>query len=205
MPYDTLDTTDSIQKTILALTERGFDPMLVHNKEEALAKIKELIPQGASVTNGSSRTLEEIGFVDYLKAGTHGWNNLHDAVLAEKDSQKQSRLRKESTIADVYLGSVHALSEDGDIVIASASGSQLPSIVFNAQNIIFVVSTQKITPTLDEALKRLREYVFPLEDARVKATGAPGSVMAKILIYEHEPAFMGRKVRVLLVNEKLGF
>lgn len=205
MSYDTLASSEAVQKTIQALGDHGFKAMSVDTKEEALAKIKELIPQGASVTNGSSRTLEEIGFVDYLKAGAHGWNNLHDAVLAEKDPQKQSRLRKESTIADVYLGSVHALSETGEIVIASASGSQLPSIVFNAQNVIFVVSTQKITPTLEEALKRLREYVFPLEDARMKSTGAPGSMMAKILLFEREPAFMGRNVHIILVNEKLGF
>ena len=205
MSYNTLASSDAVQKTLAALTERGFKPVSVNTKEDALAKIKELIPQGASVTNGSSQTLEQIGFVDYLKAGQHGWNNLHEAVLAEKDPQKQSRLRKESTIADVYLGSVHALSETGEMVIASASGSQLPSIVFNAKNLILVVGAQKITPSLEEAFKRLREYVFPLEDARMKSTGAPGSVMAKILLFEREPAFMGRNVHIILVNETLGF
>ncbi len=205
MNYDTIAGSDSIEKTMKGLTERGSIPTLVQTKAEALEKVRSLIPPGASVTNGSSRSLEEIGFVDLLKAGTHGWNNLHDGVLAEKDPQKQARLRKESSIADFYLGSVHGLSETGEMVIASASGSQLPSIVFNAQNLILVVGTQKIAPSLEEALTRVREYVFPLEDARMKATGAPGSVMAKILLFEREPAFMGRKVHIILVNEKLGF
>ncbi len=205
MSYDTLADSVSLNKTIASLAERGSTAILVNTKADALEKIKELIPQGASVTNGSSQTLEEIGFIDYLKSGTHGWNNLRDAVLAEKDPQKQARLRKESTIADFYLGSVHAVAESGQIIIASGSGSQMPSITFNSSHLIFIVGAQKIVPTLDEAMKRLREYVFPLEDARMKAAGYPGATLAKILLFERETAMMGRKVYIIFVNEKLGF
>lgn len=205
MNNDTQAMSDPVKKTIASLTERGFDAMVVDTKEEALEKIKTLIPAGASVINGSSRTLEEIGYIAYLKAGAHGWNNLQDAIVAEKDPQKQSRMRKEATMADVYVGSAHAVSENGEMVIASATGSQMPSIVFNSPNAILVIGAQKITPTVEEALKRLKEQVFPLEDARMKAVGYPGSMMAKTLIYEREPAMMGRKVHIILVNEKLGY
>jgi hypothetical protein len=198
-------SADVVAKTSAALEERGFKALTVNTKEEALVKIKELIPAGASIYNGASATLHEIGLIDILKSKEHKWNNLHDGVLAETDPVRQARLRKEAGIADYYLGSVHALTEGGEVIIASASGSQLPSIAFTAQNIIFVVGAQKITPTLDEAMTRLREYVYPLEDARMKTTGAPGSMMAKILILEREPAFMGRTVQFIFVNEKLGF
>ena len=93
MNYDTIVSKDTLQKTMDALTERGHLPEFFPSKSDALARIKELIPQNASVMNGASRTLEEIGFVQYLKEGTHGWNNLHDAILAEKDPAKQAALR----------------------------------------------------------------------------------------------------------------
>ena len=205
MKYDTLATVDSINKTTKALTEEGFLPESVASGVEALSRIKELIPAGASVMNGSSRTLDEIGFVKYLKEETHGWNNLHEAILAEKDPAKQMALRKQSVLSDFYLGSAHAIAETGEIVIASNSGSQLPHLAFTSPNIILVVGAQKITSDVDTAISRLKEYVFPLEDARMKEAGMGGSFISKVLILNREQAFMGRKVHILFVNEKLGF
>lgn len=205
MAYNELASTDSLTKTTSALKANGFNPIVVNTKEEALTKIKELIPAGASVMNGSSTTLNQIGFVDYLKAGQHGWNNLHEAISKETDPAKQALLRKQSVLSDFYLGSAHGVSEDGKLVIASASGSQLPHLVFTSQNIILVVGTQKISPTLETSLARLRDYVYPLEDARMKSVNMGGSVIAKILILEKEPSFMGRTVNIIFVNEVLGF
>ena len=205
MTYDKIASTESITKKTTALKANGFNPIIVNTKEEALAKIKELIPAGASVMNGSSQTLSQIGFVDYLKAGQHGWNNLHEAIIKETDETKKAELRKQSSLSDFYLGSAHALSENGELIIASASGSQLPHLVFTSQNIILVIGSQKIAPTLEESIKRLREYVLPLENNRMKEVGMGGSILAKILILEKEPSFMGRSFNVILVNDILGF
>jgi hypothetical protein len=203
--YDEIASSDIINETEKALIGNGFLTEVVSNSGEALLRIKELIPAGASIMNGSSRTLEEIGFVSYLKEGKHGWNNLHESILKEEDKEKQSLLRKQSVLSDYYLGSVHALSETGELVIASNSGSQLPHIVFTSPNVILVVGAQKITENLDEAVTRLKEYVFPLEDARMKEVGMGGSFISKLLIVNREPSFMGRKFHIILVNEKLGF
>ncbi len=205
MNYSTLASKDSVQKTMDALTERGYLPELVKSKAEALKKIKELIPQGASIMNGTSRTLEEIDFINYLKKGNHGWNNLHDAILAEKDLAKQATLRKQSVFSDFYLGSAHAVAESGEIVIASNSGSQLPHLVFTSPNLILVVGTQKIMPDLDAAIARLKEHVYSLEDARMKKVGMGGSYISKMLVINREPPFMGRKFHIIFVGEKLGF
>lgn len=205
MDYSKLTSFDVVQKTMDSLKERGFLPEYVESKEAALNRIKELIPHNASVMNGSSRTLEEVGFVQYLKDGNHGWNNLHDGILAEKDPEKQMMLRKQSVLSDFYLGSVHAVAETGEIVIASNSGSQLPHIVFTSPHLIFVVGTQKITSNLTSAIERLQHYVFPLEDARMKEVGMGGSFISKILILNKEQSFMGRKAHIIFVNEKLGF
>jgi L-lactate utilization protein LutB len=206
MEYNVLAPQDIVEKTMKALSERGLLPELVTDRAQALERIKQLIPARASIMNGASRTLEEIGFVQYLKDGTHGWNNLHEAILAEKDPAKQAALRKQSVLSDFYLGSAHAVSQTGEIVIASNSGSQLPHLVFTSPNIILVASTKKITPNLDTALARLKEHVFPLEDARMKSVGfAAGSFISKLLIINREPPFLGRKFHIIFVNENLGF
>ncbi len=205
MKYNILAEKESIQKTIEGLRTRNIEAFLVENGNEAIEKIKEFIPAGASVMNGSSVTLEQIGFVEYLKSDTHGWNNLHKAILAEKDPAKQSLLRKQSVLSDYYLGSVHGLAETGEFVIASNSGSQLPHIVYTSPNLIFVISTKKIVPTLSEAINRLETYVLPLEDAHMKGKYGVGTTINKMVIFKGENPKSGRKIRVILINEDLGF
>jgi L-lactate utilization protein LutB len=205
MKYEELASKKSINKTIASLKERNHLPEFVETKAEALAKIKNLIPKGASVMNGSSRTLDEIGFIKYLKEGNHGWKNLHQEILEEKDPAKQAALRKQSILSEFYLGSAHAISETGEIVIASNSGSQLPHLVFTSQNLILVVGVQKITPDLDSSITRLKEHVFPLEDKRMKDAYMGGSFISKMLIINRETPFLGRKSHIILVNKKLGF
>lgn len=204
MQFNTLATAQQIHNTVRALHAKGIKTIEVSSKGEALEAIKKLIPANASVMNGSSVTLEQIGFVDYLKAGTHGWNNLHAAIVAEKDPAKQAVLRKQSVLSDYYLGSVHALAENGEFIIASNTGSQLPHIVFTSSHLIFVVSTKKIVPTLAIGMQRLEEYVIPLENKHMmQKFGSPTS-LNKIVIFKNENPRMGRTVYMILVPEDLG-
>ena len=203
--YDTLASKEAISATMQALSKNGFLPEFVETSAEALEKIKEIIPAGASVMNGSSQTLEQIGFVDYLKDGVHGWNNLHAGIYAEKDPVKQALLRRQAVLADYYLGSAHTIAQTGELVIASGTGSQLPSLVFTSPTVILIVGVQKIMQDLPAAIARLHEYVIPLEDDRMKKRGASGTVLAKLLIFNRETETMGRNIHIILVNEKLGF
>jgi hypothetical protein len=205
MNYDQLASSETVAKTSDALAKNHFKPLIVDTKEEALAKVKELIPAGASVMNGASRTLEEIGYVDYLKEGNHGWDNLHANILEETDDTRKADLRKMAVLSDYYLGSVHAVTEDGQLVISSNSGSQLPHLAYTSPNLVLVVSTQKITPDLMAALGRIQTQVIPLEDERMKSVYGFGTLQAKTLILHQENPALGRSVYVILVNEKLGF
>jgi hypothetical protein len=205
MEYNTLASKEAVEKTVAALKERNFEPIILETKKQALEKIKELIPAGASVMNGASTTLDQIGFVGHLKSGDHDWHNLHEAILSEKDPKEQAKLRRMSVVSDFYLGSVHALSQTGEMVIASNTGSQLPHLVYTSPNIILVVSTKKITPSLESALERLRVHVLPLEDERIQKQYGIHTTHAKTLILHKENPSMGRKVHVLLVSEDLGF
>lgn len=186
-----------------ALKTRGINPEFVDKREDALKRLKELIPSGAEVMTAGSTTLGDIGFVDLLKSGKHPWKNLKDELLAEKDPVRQMELRRKSILAEYFLGSVHAVAETGEVVTASASGSQIPAYAYSSNNIIWVVGTQKIVPTLEDAFKRVREYCLPLEDARMKREGFGGSTIGKLLMFERE--IMPRKLKLIFVNEKLGF
>lgn len=203
--YNILANKESIDETIKNLATNNVEAIFVKTGKEALEKIKELIPPGASVMNGSSVTLEQIGFVDYLKGTKHPWNSLHKGIIDEKDSAKQLALRKQAVLSDYYLGSVHALSQTGEFIVASNSGSQLPHVVFTSPNVIFVVGAQKIVPTIDEGLKRLQEHVIPLEDAHMMQKYNTHTYPAKILIFKRENPNIKRSVKMIIVNEILGF
>ena len=139
MDYNNLASVEVIEKTINSLKERGFLPEVIETREAALMRIKELIPGGATVMNGSSRTLEEIGFIEHLKTNNHGWKNLHADILALSDTTEQQKMREQAFFSEFYLGSVHALTESGELLIASNSGSQLPHLVSTSANMILVV------------------------------------------------------------------
>jgi L-lactate utilization protein LutC len=207
MNYNSLPTTDRLQKTIEAIRTRGVTVTLVETKESALTQLQALIPEGATVMTGASITLQQIGFESLLIEGKHPWRNFKDEILAEKDPAKQSVLRKQGTLSDYFLGSVNAIAETGEIIIASATGSQLPAYAFSSSNVIWVAGTQKITPTLETALQRVRDYVLPLEDQHMKQLygNEARSVIGKLLIFEREAPYLRRNVNLLLVNEVLGF
>lgn len=205
MNYDIVASKESIEKTVAELAMHGIDTFVVDTGAQALERIKGLIPEGASVMNGASKTLEQIGYIAYVQSGKHKWNNLHEAIITEKDQAKQMTLRKQAVLSDYYLGSVHALAETGEFVIASNTGSQLPHIVFTSPNLIFIVSTKKIVPTLVDAMKRLEEHVFPQEDKNIMEKYNMHTMLSKIVIFKRENPMLGRKVYMILVNENLGY
>jgi len=206
MSFDTLADEDRIRRTTDALKSRGIAAEVLQDGKEALARLRELIPAGASVSTGASVTLKEIGFEELLISGSHPWKNLKAEFLAEKDPARQQLLRRQSVLADCYLGSVHAVSETGEVVIASMSGSQLSPYAYAARSVIWVVGAQKITSSLEEGIRRLREHVLPHEEKRMRdlTGGKMGSRIGKLMIFEHEAPFLNRKVTLLLVRQKVG-
>jgi len=205
MDFNTLATRESIDKTSTALKEHNYEPIVVATKEEALAKVRQFIPENATIMNGASETLRTIGFMDLLKNDNNPWKNLHAAILAETDPVKQGKLRRESVVSDVYLGSVHALTETGEMIIASNTGSQLPHLAFPPPHRILVLGANKIVPTLADGFKRIQNQVIPLEDERMKGVYGYGTLWAKTLVLHKENPALGRKIHVIIVNEALGF
>jgi hypothetical protein len=206
MSYSVPAAAQDIERTMAAVSARGIAVELAGTKGAALARLRELIPPGASIMTGASLTLKEIGFEDVLVSKQHPWRNLKDEILAEKDPARQALLRKQGTMADYFLGSVHAVAQTGQLVIASMTGSQLGAYAYLAGHVMWVVGVQKIAASLDDAIRRVREYVLPHEDKRMRESsgGKMGSMIGKLMIIEQEAPFLGRKLTLLLVNEVVG-
>lgn len=204
MKWAELASEDTVKRTRESLETRGIRVEFLQKREEALKRIIDMIPQGAEVMTGSSTTLQEIGFVDLLTSGKHKWNNLKGAIVKEKNSLKQMELRKRSITAEYFLGSVHAVTQSGEVIVVSNTGSQLPSYAYSSNNVVWVVGAQKIVLDMEDGMKRVREYCLPLEDNRMKRAGFRGSAIGKILIFERE-TLPKRTVTLIFVNEKLGF
>jgi len=177
--------------------------LIVEDAHRALDQLVALLPPGAEVMSGGSTTLEQIGFVNYLIEHPERFRNLKGEILATKDPEKQTELRRRTTVAEYWLGSVHGIAETGEVVVASATGSQLGGYVYGARHVIWVAGTHKIAPTLEDAVKRTLDYSMRLEDERMKKLGASGTTLGKMLIFHRELA-PGR-ITMILVKQVLGF
>ena len=202
MDWTVIPSDEVITKTIEALKKRNIQTVVVNNRTEALAKLKELIPSGVSVMTGSSTTLDEIGFTDLLKSKNHPWRNFKDIIFAEKDPVKQYELRRQSLLADYFLASVQAIAQTGEVLSCDATGTRTGPYSFGPKDVIWVAGAQKIVTDLDQAFRRMHEHCIPLEDKRMKSVGYPGTTLSRILIYEKADA---NRITMILVKEKLGF
>ncbi len=201
--WEVIPNDNEIESTIKAVKSRGINVILVKNKFEALDALKRFIPAGSEVMNGSSTTLEEIGFMELLKSGNHKWKNIHAEILKETDPSKRSDLRRKSACSEYFLGSVNAISKNGELVACDASGSRVTAYPNAAKNLVLVAGVQKITNSLENAMKRVREYVLPLESARAMKAYGVGSATNKWVIIEGESN--SKRITLILVKEKLGF
>ena len=136
-------TSDVIQRTIEALAARNVEAFLVDSREGALAKLKELVPEGSEVFVNTSETLDTIGYAEFMH-GNDRYVNLHDQMMAQPDAASQREFRRKTTTADYFVGSVQAIAETGEIVLASSSGSQIGAYSYGARR---VISVQAIAET----------------------------------------------------------
>ena len=193
-----------ILQTASAVEARGIHVEIVETGAQALEALRRLIPAGATVMTASSQSLKEIGFEALLASNEHPWVNLKPDILAEADTERRLALRRKSVLADTTVGSVQAIAESGELVVVSGSGSQIPAFAFSSPNVIWVAGIQKIVPTLEDALRRIREHSLPHAQALGRAAGKHDIRVGKLLIFEHESAQSGRSVHLILVKEHVG-
>jgi LUD domain len=189
-----------LERVAAALTARGFQAQVADSAAAARKLALAGIPDGAEVHIALSETMRELGITGEIEE-----SGRYESVrtrLRALDRQTQAReMRKLGAAPDYMLGSAHAVTDGGEILVASGSGSQLGAYAYAAGKLILVVGHQKVVRDIDEGLRRLREYSLPREYARMQSLGHPGSALGKTLILHEERS--GR-TRVILVPETLG-
>ena len=193
---------ERLERVAAALTANNFAAEILDDAAAARARIKDLIPEGASVFTGASETLRLSGIEeDISKSGRY--DDIRSRGQTMDRATQLGEIWRLMSAPDVIVGSVAAVTETGSLVIASASGSQLPGYAGGSLRAIWVVGAQKVVPDLATALRRVEEHCLPLENDRaMKAYGGPSAVN-RVLILNAEP-HPGRGT-VLLLREAIGF
>lgn len=201
--WNNLASDEIIQRTISALEDNGITAEVVNTGDEAKIRALSLIPQNSEVMNMTSVTLDTISIVDELNE-SHKYNSVKNKLSLMDRASQNLEMQKLGAAPEYTIGSVHAVTEDGRVVIASNTGSQLPAYAYGSSHVIWIVSTKKIVKNLDGAITRIYEHNLPLESERARqAYGVAGSAVNKILIINSEP--VKDRINLIFVKEDLGF
>lgn len=200
--WDKLADEKSIAKAVDSLKANGIEAFIVDNSKDAKEKVLEIIPKGSEVMTMSSMTLDTIGISNEINESGK-FDPVFNKLMKMDRNTQGAEMRMLGAAPEWAIGSAHAVTEDGKVLIASATGSQLPAYAYGAGKVVWVVGTQKIVRNLEDGIKRIYEYVFPLEDARARKAYGMGSGVNKLLVVNKELA-QGR-ITMILVKEKLGF
>jgi acyl-CoA hydrolase len=199
--FTALPDNATLTATVVALEEHGFSVEVVDDLDAARAAVLARIPRGSSVMTNTSVTLQETGLEDVINNGGP-YESARQKMLALDFATQAQEMKAIGGQPDYALGSVHAVTRDGTLVIASASGSQLASYAWGAANVIFVVGAQKLVPTLEAAHERIYQHSLKLEDARAYAAYGQNSRVGKILeIHQENPG----RIHVVLIRQPVGF
>jgi hypothetical protein len=191
-----------LERAAAALTAHGFVVEILDDAATARRRIKDLIPEGANVFTGASETLRLSGIDEDINT-----SGRYDAL--KQRTQSMDRVSEHNEIwrlistPDVIVGSVHAVTETGSLVVASASGGQIPGYAGGAARAIWIVGAQKVVPDLNTALRRIEEHCLPLESARAQKVYGQPSAINRLLVLNAE-LNPGRGI-VLLLREAIGF
>jgi acyl-CoA hydrolase len=199
--FTALPDDQALAATVVALEEHGFSVEVVDDLDAARQAVLTRIPRGSSVMTNTSVTLAETGIADAINEGG-GYESARNKMFALDFATQAQEMKAIGGQPDYALGSVHAITRDGTLVIASASGSQLASYAWGAANVIFVAGAQKIVPTIEAARERIYQHSLKLEDARAQAAYGQHSYVGKILeIHQELPG----RIHIVLIRQPAGY
>ncbi|HUI90562.1 MAG TPA: LUD domain-containing protein [Anaerolineales bacterium] len=200
--FTRLASDGQIQRTADALQANNMRTLIANNVEEAKKFVLDLVPQGAEVYTNQSKTLEKLGLFDEFDQSGR-YDAVRPKVAALDRKTQMNEIRKLRSIPEYIVGSVHAITEDGKVLVSSFGGSQLAPYAAGAAKVIWVVGAQKLVKDLDEGFRRIEQYSYPLEDARLLASMGIHSAIGKTLIVNRE--VVSGRITIILVKDELGY
>jgi hypothetical protein len=200
--FNKLASEGQIERTAKALEANGIHAVVAENGAEAKRLFFELIPDGSEVFLGASVTLDQLGIKEEIdKSGR--FDALRPKMFAMNRETQGREIRKLGGAPDFAAGSVHAVTEDGHVLIASNTGSQLGAYASSAGRVIWVVGAQKLVKDLNEGMNRIYDYIVPLEEEHMQKLYKVGTNVSKLLIINRE--IRPSRITMIIVKEKLGY
>jgi hypothetical protein len=193
---------ERIARIVKALEANGMKTLVVETGEEAKKIVLDLVPQGVEVYANQSQTLDKLGLREEFD-GSGRYNAVRPKVLKLDRKTQSDEIRKLRSSPDYIIGSVQAITETGQVLTSSFGGSQLGAYAYGSAKVIWIVGTQKLVKDLDEGFRRIEEYSYPLEDARLLAAFGMHSAVGKTLIVNRE--VVPGRVTIILAKEELGY
>ncbi|WP_247730584.1 LUD domain-containing protein [Halovivax limisalsi] len=200
--FDQVPDDETVRAVVDRIEERNVAVSVVDDPDEARELLRERIPDGATVNDGHSTTLEELGFTDDLEAA-EDFEYVGNRLAEIDDEAERAEVRREAVTADVFFDSVNAIAATGELLGANALGNGVGAWPFGAKNLVLVGSTNKIEPSWAAAVDRIREYALPLEDARAADVYGQGSVVGKLVSIEYER--VDDRTELVLLDDRYGF
>lgn len=200
--FEQAATEEQLQRAAEALREHNFAVEIVDRVADARALVNRLLPTDKTIFTASSETLRLSGLDDDINTSGR-FNPMRPKLMELREEGRFDEMRIAGAAPDIVVGSVHAVTEDGRLLAASGSGSQLSLYSFNAARSIWIVGAQKVVPDLETALRRIETYSYPREDVRFRALTGQPAMLAKILIINRE--MFPERGTVVLVREPIGY
>lgn len=202
MKWDQIPDDEIIERTKKALIANGIETEIVESSQQAKNKALELIPEGAEIMNTSSVSVDSISLSKEINE-SEKYDSIKNKLNKLNREANHLEMQKLGAAPEYMVGSVHAVTQDGKVIIASNTGSQLPGYSYGASHVIWIVGAQKIVKNLDEGLRRIYEYVLKRESERMmKLYGRPSNI-SKLLIVNKE--VKKDRITMIIVKEELGF
>jgi hypothetical protein len=199
--YNEVADEATIKETVEALTANNIKTQVVDDLAAAKKIVTEIIPDGAEIFTATSVTLQTAGLDKILNEPPYVSVRAKFKELSNQPD-KAIELRRLGSAAEYAIGSVHAVTQDGHLMIASATGSQIPNEVYGASHVIFVIGAQKIVTDINDGLERIKQHSAPLEDERAKKAYGVGTSLNKLLIiFRDNPG----RIQVIIVKQNVGF
>jgi hypothetical protein len=201
-PYMALASDEMLRLAIAACRRNGLQIYVADTILQAKQQVLDIVPEGAEVFTATSTTLDALDIPQAINESGK-YISVREKLRHMDPPTQKKEMRRLATTPDWMLGSVQAVTEDGHLHIASNTGSQLAGEVYGAEHVLFVVGTQKIVSNDQEAIRRIYEYVLPLEDERALVAYGINSFVSKLLIINRE--FMADRVVIVFIRQKVGF
>lgn len=202
------------EKAIKKLREKKFDAIYVETLDEAKSEVLKSIKSGSSVAMGGSITLNEMDMINTIRNGDYKFFDRFDPNLTFKE---EVEVYRQGMLADYFLTSTNAITEDGELVNIDCTGNRAASMIFGPRKVIVVAGFNKIVKDMDAAMERLKE-IAPMNCKRLKGHNVTPCVELEectdcnikqrmcnyVSIVKHGGKFEGR-FKIIIVGKEVGF